>query len=119
MVLYGVGLGHAMVWIILLTVCEEDPILLTNRAWEDLEFVVALESGLVVQVCAPADCPGHALQESPGSRCSQELLMGDGGTVSNLGQPQQRRAFDLSDRRRYEAADVDGEDMRRGPQDHL
>ena len=54
--------------------------------WIDLEFEVALDSGAVIHVCAPTDCPGYALVESPGSRRDQELLMGDGGTSPNLGQ---------------------------------
>ena len=47
---------------------------------------MALDSGAVIHVCAPTDCPGYALVESPGSRRGQEFLMGDGGTIPNLGQ---------------------------------
>ena len=32
---------------------EDDPILLADDAWTDLEFEVALDSGAVVHVCAP------------------------------------------------------------------
>ena len=60
----------------------------TNDQWEDIEFEVALDSGSVVRVCAPADCPGYLLQEFAGSRRGQEFLMGDGGTIPNLGQKQ-------------------------------
>ena len=68
---------------------EKDSVLVaTNDQWEDLEFVVALDSGSVVHVCAPADCPRYLLQESAGSRRGQEFLMGDGGTIPNLGQKQ-------------------------------
>ena len=49
-------------------------------------FEVALDPGAVIHVCAPTDCPGYALTESPGSRRGQEFLMGDGGTIPNLGQ---------------------------------
>ena len=36
---------------------DKDAILAaTNEAWENLEFDVALDSGSVVHVCAPADC---------------------------------------------------------------
>jgi hypothetical protein len=43
----------------------------TNEQWEVLEFEVALDSGSVVHVCAPADCPGYLLQDSAGSRPGQ------------------------------------------------
>ena len=45
---------------------------------------MALDSGAVIHVCAPNDCPGYALAESPGSRRGQEFLMGDGGTIPTL-----------------------------------
>ena len=41
--------------------CEDDePQILVNGegAWEDVEFEVALDSGSVVNVCHPDDCPG-------------------------------------------------------------
>ena len=56
--------------------------------WEDIEFEVALDSGSVVHVCGPSDCPGYLLQESPGSRRGQKFLMGDGGEIPNMGQKQ-------------------------------
>ena len=37
-------------------------------------------------VCSVDDCRGYKLGESPGSRRGQEFLMGDGGTIPNLGQ---------------------------------
>ena len=52
---------------------------------EDLEFEVALDSGSVVHVCSLDDCRGYRLQESPGSKRGQEFLMGDGGTIPNMG----------------------------------
>ena len=68
---------------------EKDSVLVaTNDQWEDLGFEVALDSGSVVHVCAPADCPWYLLQESAGSRRGQEFLMGDGCTIPNLGQNQ-------------------------------
>ena len=60
--------------------------MVNNDAWDDLEFEVVLDSGSVVHVCAPADCPGYLLEESPGIRRGQELLTGDGGCIPNLGQ---------------------------------
>ena len=59
-----------------------------NGKWEDIEFEVALDSGSVVHVCGPSDCPGYLLQESPGSRRGQKFQMGDGGEINNLGQKQ-------------------------------
>ena len=41
-----------------------------------------------MHVCSLEDCPGYRLGESPGSRRRQEFLMGDGGTIPNLGQSQ-------------------------------
>ena len=61
---------------------------MTNDAWEDIGFEVALDSGSVVHVCAPDDCPGYMLQESPGSKRGQEFQVGDGGLIKNLGQKQ-------------------------------
>ena len=71
----------------MLTLAEPEQILL-NETWKDIEFEVALDSGSVVHVCAPEDCPGYRCAESPGSRRGQEFLMGDGGTIPNLGQSQ-------------------------------
>ena len=68
-------------------------VLMTNDAWEDIEFEAALDSGSVVHVCVPDDCPGYLLQECPGSKRGQEFHMGDGGLIRNLSQKQ----LDLSD----------------------
>ena len=59
---------------------------MAGDSWSDMEFEVALDSGAVVHVCAPEDCPGYLLAESPGSKQGQRFLMGDGGTIANLGQ---------------------------------
>ena len=85
-----IGLGHTMLPINLMLVKEQglDQVLMANDAWEDIEFEVALDSGSVVHVCAPGDCPGYMLQESPGSKRGQEFQMGDGGLIKNLGQKQ-------------------------------
>ena len=76
--LLGVGLDHVIAPINLLTVTSPDQILIHNDARANIEFEVARDSGAVVHVCALADCPGYALEESPGSRRSQEFLMEDG-----------------------------------------
>ena len=86
-VLREVGLGDALAEINILTVSGPQEILATT-AWEDIEFEVALDSGSVVHVCAPADIPGYRVEESPGSKRGQDFLMGDGGTIPNLGQSQ-------------------------------
>ena len=67
-------------------VAADEPLLMAGDSWSDLEFEVALDSGAVVHVCAPEDCPGYLLAESPGSKQGQRFLMGDGGTIANLGQ---------------------------------
>jgi hypothetical protein len=63
-------------------------ILTATEAWKDIEFEVALDSGSVVHVCAPDDIPGYHVGDSAGSRRHQEFLMGDGGTIPNLGESQ-------------------------------
>ena len=86
---HSIGLGHAMSPVNLITSRDKESILVaTNGQWEDLEFEVALDSGSVVHVCGPGDCPGYVLQESPGSKRGQEFAMGDGGVIPNLGQKQ-------------------------------
>jgi hypothetical protein len=74
---------------------EQDPLMpvLGGDEWSDLEFEVALDSGAVVHVCAPSDCPGYVLEESAGSKRGQQFLMGDGGEIPNLGQ----KSLNLSD----------------------
>ena len=67
-------------------VSVDEPLVLAVDTWHDREFEVALDSGAVVHVCSLVDCPGYALQESPGSKSGQKFLMGDGGTIANLGQ---------------------------------
>ena len=85
----SVGLSLVLAPVNLMMTKEKESILTaTNETWEDLEFEAAFDSGSVVHVCAPADCPGYMLQESPESRQGQEFLMGDGGTIPNLGQKQ-------------------------------
>ena len=70
--LSSIGLGQTLVPINLTMTREKESILAsTNETWDDLEFEVALDSGSVVHACAPADCPGYLLQESPGSRRGQ------------------------------------------------
>ena len=83
--LIEIGLQGALVPINLFAVREKDPVFLAGDAWTDLEFEVAIDSGAVVHVCSPQDCPGYVLEESAGSRRGQEFLMGDGGTIPNLG----------------------------------
>ena len=67
----------------------------SEEAWKDIEFEVALDSGSVVHVCSLTDCPGYRLGESPGSRRQQHFQMGDGGEIPNLGQSQLNLSDDL------------------------
>ena len=82
------GLGDLLAPVSLITVTETAEVLVNSDAWKDIEFEVALDSGSVVHVCSVEDCPGYRVGESPGSRRGQEFLMGDGGTIPNLGQSQ-------------------------------
>ena len=88
-----VGLSEAIAPINIFEIKEREPLLMAGDAWADLEFEVARDSGAVVHVCAPADCPGYVLEESAGSRRGQQFLMGDGGEIPNLGQ----KSLNLSD----------------------
>ena len=63
----SIGLGQILAPINIMVTRDKDAIhSATNETWEDLEFEVALDSGSVVHFCAPGDCPGYLLQESPG-----------------------------------------------------
>ena len=84
--LIDIGLGDALAEVNILTVASTQDILVNTDAWEDLEFEVALDSGSVVHVCAPEDISGYHVGDSAGSRRGQEFLMGDGGTIPNLGE---------------------------------
>ena len=88
-----IGLGDTIAPINLFEIREKDPLLLAGDAWSDLEFEVALDSGAVVHVCGPGDCPGYVLEESAGSKRGQQFLIGDGGEIPNLGQ----KSLNLSD----------------------
>jgi hypothetical protein len=83
----SIGLGELLAPVNILTATEPQHILVNdNGDWKDLEFEVALDSGSVVHVCSMEDCPGYTLADSPGSKRGQEFLMGDGGTIPNMGQ---------------------------------
>ena len=85
-VLSDIGLSDAIAPLnIFEVVGGAEPLLLAGDTWNDLEFEVALDSGAVVHVCSPEDCPGYLLEDSPGSRSGQRFLMGDGGTIANIG----------------------------------
>ena len=86
--LQGIGLGEHLAPLNILTAVEKGAVLPVQdeTTWRDLEFEVALDSGSVVHVCAPEDCPGYRCEHLPGSRRGQEFLVGDGGTIPNLGQ---------------------------------
>ena len=83
--LRSIGLDAILAPVNLITAVEPQHILV-NETWQDIEFEVALDSGSVVHVCSVDDCPGYRLGESAGSRRGQEFLMGDGGTIPNMGQ---------------------------------
>ena len=94
------GLGDALAPLNLFEVVGgAEPLLLAGDTWNDLEFEVALDSGAVVHVCSPEDCPGYLLEDSPGSRSGQRFLMGDGGTIANLRQKSLNLSHDGNDLR--------------------
>ena len=85
--LTSIGLSKALAPVSVVEIAAGGEAILTaGDAWHDIEFEVALDSGAVVHVCSLEDCPGYSLEESPGSRNKQKFLMGDGGTIPNLGQ---------------------------------
>ena len=51
-----------------------------------------------MHVCSTADCRAYKLDESPGSRRGQEFLMGDGGTIHNLGQSRLNLTDEVTDK---------------------
>ena len=81
-----IGLHCAMAPINVMETLETQAILMANEEWNDLEFEVALDSGAVIHVCSPTDCPGYVLEGSPGGKRGQACLLGDCGTIPNLGQ---------------------------------
>ena len=84
-VLSDIGLGDSIAPLNLFKlVGDAKPLLLGSDSWSALDFEVALDSGAVVHVRSPEDCPGYVLEDSPGSRSGQRFLMGDGGTIANL-----------------------------------
>ena len=86
-VLSDIGLGNAIAPLnIFEVVGDAESLLVAGDSSSDLEFKVALGSGAVVHVCSLEDCPGYSLEGPPGSRSGQRILMGDGGTIANLGQ---------------------------------
>ena len=83
--LHNIGLGDSLMPMHLITASspEHSEVFVSEDAWQDIEFEVALDSGSVVHVCCVTDCAGYATQESPGSRSGQRFLMGDGGEIPN------------------------------------
>ncbi len=81
-----IGLHCAMAPINVMETLETQAILMANEDWNDLEFEVALESGAVIHVCSPTDCPGYVLEESPVSKRGHAFLLVDAGTIPNPGQ---------------------------------
>ena len=63
-----VGLESALATVHMMIFAEPEQILLSDEAWKDIEFEVALDSGSVVHVCSMDDVPGYRLGGSPGSR---------------------------------------------------
>ena len=80
-VMCEIGLHEALVPISVMTLFEDDVVLaaVADGVWSDLEFEVALDSGAVIHVCSPSDCPGYMLEESQaagGNRSSRWVMAG-------------------------------------------
>ena len=84
--LQDIGLEGDLAPISFVEVREKEGLFLAGDTWSNLEFEVALDSGAVVHVCSLEECPGYSIEESSGSRSGQRLLMGDRGSIANLGQ---------------------------------
>ena len=65
-------------------------LMISEEVWEDVEFEVALDSGCTDHIAAEVDTPGYELEESPGSRAGQAVIIGDGGRLPNKGQKRLR-----------------------------
>ena len=61
-------MGDALAPINVFMATDPDQMFISEEAWKDLEFEVALDSGSVVHVRSIDDIPGYRLGESPGSR---------------------------------------------------
>ena len=79
-VLQDIGISEAMAPMNLFEiVAADEPLLMAGDSWSDLEFEVALDSGAVVHVCAPEECPGNLLAEyweASKGRCSSWAMVG-------------------------------------------
>ena len=62
---------------------DDEPQILVNGegAWEDVEFEVVLDSGSIVNVCHPDDCPGYTIGESSGSKRGQNFVLETEGSL--------------------------------------
>ena len=70
-----------------LCLCEgyghEQPILVNDAEWIDVEFEVAFDSGSTDHVCHSGDVPGYVIEVSPGSRAGQGFIVANGARVPN------------------------------------
>ena len=61
-------------------------VLAAEAKWTDIEIEVALDSGSVVHIASEADTPAYVLDSSPSAKPCEEFVVGDGGTMKNMGQ---------------------------------
>ena len=61
-------------------------VLAAEAKWNNIEIEVALDSGSVVHIASEADTPAYVLDSSPSAKPCEEFVVGDGGTMRNLGQ---------------------------------
>ena len=71
---------------------QASEVLAAEASWEDIEIEVALHSGSVLHIVSESDTPRCLLDSSASARPCDEFIVGDGGTMKNLGQ----KALNLS-----------------------
>ena len=60
--MWEIGLHCAIAPVNVMEIVETQAILMAIEEWNDLGFEVALDSGAVIHVCSPIDCPGYTLK---------------------------------------------------------
>ena len=85
--LAAMDLGHVLAPVNLMEWGREpSQVLAAEQKWSDVEFEVALDSGSVVHIAAEGDTPCYLLDDSAKAKPCEEFIVGDGGTMRNLGQ---------------------------------
>ena len=64
----------------------EVDVMVSKSDWIDVEFLVALDSGLTDHVCHQHCAPHYLVEPSPGSKRGQKFYVGNGAYILNDGQ---------------------------------